>query len=143
MEYAYPEPPHSLGAVAGKSADPAPDVRARDAPVLLPEQLEPPAGVAPCTPVEVLSGERSCAATAHAQSVPLVSPLSEREVVSWQLAARALRKAESQPLEASPPADSPDAPELALPEARQPMLGAAPPAAPEQKMSASRSGSER
>ena len=82
MAYGYPEPPHSLDAVAGKSADPARDVRARDAPVLLPERLEPPAGVAPCTPVEVLSAERSYAATAHAQSVPLVSPLSEQEVVA-------------------------------------------------------------
>jgi hypothetical protein len=94
MEYAYPEPPHSLGAVAGKSADPALDVRARDAPVLRPERLAQPAVVAPCTPVEVLFAERSCAATAHAQSVPLVSPLSELEVVSRQLTARVPRKVE-------------------------------------------------
>jgi len=62
----YQEPPHHLGADAERLADPAPDVRARDAQALPPERLAQRAGAAPCKPAEVPSGEQSSAATAIA-----------------------------------------------------------------------------
>jgi hypothetical protein len=85
-EHAHPEPQHCLAEVAGKWADPVPDVQAPAARSLRPERSARLARVAPCTPDEVPCGARSCAARAlaHAvaQSAPLVSLPPEPLVVA-------------------------------------------------------------
>jgi len=88
-EYALPEPLQYLGEVAGKLADPVPDVPAPAVQLLPPERLARLAQAAPCTPDEVPCGARSCAATAFADAVGQLAaptvwlPLVQLAVAAW------------------------------------------------------------